>query len=280
MAFASFKCRAVGLGLSVLILASTGCMSNWHPQSVDRGFHSDIEGALRYGPVSGFIQTPAGGKPGTSSGHRPTFKEIDIDDSLNVDASARIVWREHGLYAGGNFIRLDGKTDLDKSLISQDAAFSAGDRVHSDVQLDWYRIGYEYRFLFRNEKGAVISISPGIGAALLNFDYSLKNEDGLSANRAYKIGTPQIGVKAEWIPQGRFSINAGVLSSIPEATDLFILSAQLTGLYQLWGRPERGGAAFLGVGYELIDFKDNQRLPNRVKADMGPMLLFGIRTAF
>src|SRR4051794_13083353 len=124
-------------GFCFTLIFLTGCSSPWSRQTIE-GFHSAAEGTFRYGPVSGFAQTPAGGNPGTSSRNRPTFSELDIHDSINAEASLEASWREHGIYGGGNFIRLDGKSELDESLVSRGTTFPAGDQVRSDVQLDWY----------------------------------------------------------------------------------------------------------------------------------------------
>ena len=275
----SIQFPGVVIALAGLILLS-GCSGTWKRQKPPTGFGGEFQASLRYGPIDGYVQTPRGGAPGTTTRERPTFNELDIDDFISPEVSMRLHWREHGLYAGGSLVRLDGNSVLDTTLVSQGATFPAGTPVESEVQLDWYRFGYQYRFAWTNEGSAGFSLSPAAGVALLNFDYRLEAEGGLLADRGYLVGSPQLGLGSEWTPPGRFSIAGGVFGSIPEVGNLFILSAQVTGSYRLWGRNERGGRVFLGVGYDWLDYEDNQEVPNHIRAEFGPMLLFGISTRF
>jgi hypothetical protein len=50
-------------------------------------FRVALEGSFLYGPVEGFLQTPSGGQPGTTSDKRPTLQELDIDRASVGDAS-------------------------------------------------------------------------------------------------------------------------------------------------------------------------------------------------
>lgn len=277
----SFCARRLGVSLALGgVLAMSECAGQWAYQPAERGFGVDLGGAMRYGPVDGYVQTPNGGAPGTTSNKRPTFNELGIDSFISPEASLDLHWRAHGLYADGDWVRLDGNSTLNSTLTSHGTTFPAGTSVRSRVQLDSYRVGYEYRLAWTNDGGSLLSFSPAAGIDLLNFDYRLHGEGGLAANRGYFVGSPQLGFGAEWLPPGRFSISGGLFSSLPEVSNLFALSAQVTGGYRLWGQGERGGRLFLGIGYDWLDYKDNQQVPNHVKADLGPMLLFGLHTRF
>src|SRR2546426_5913447 len=48
-------------------------------------FHFSLEGMWLYGPVSGHMQTPSGGQPGTTSSKRPTLSEMGIDTASGFD---------------------------------------------------------------------------------------------------------------------------------------------------------------------------------------------------
>lgn len=258
----------------------SGYAASWERQQAADGFGTELEGSLRYGPIRGYLQTPNGGSPGTTSAQRPTFQELNIDDFLSPDVALRLHWNDHAFYGGASLVRLDGNSTLDTTLISHGTTFPAGTAVKSSVQLDSYRLGYEYRFAWKNEAGTSLWIAPAAGIAMLNFDYSLKGGGGLTAQRGYFVGSPQLGVHAGWSPSGRFSVDGGIFNSLPEVSNLFILSAQLRGSYRLWGEGERGGRVFLGVGYDWFDYQDNQQVPNHIKAQFGPMLLFGIGARF
>lgn len=267
------------VALAGLILVSGYAAPLERQKAVD-GFGAELEGSVRYGPIRGYLQTPNGGAPGTTSSKRPTFQELNIDDFLSPDALVRLRWNDHAFYGGASLVRLDGDSTLDTTLISHGTTFPAGTSVKSAVQLDSYRLGYQYRFTWANEAGTSLTISPAIGIGFLNFDYNLKAGGGLAARRGYFVGGPQLGLNAGWSPPGRFSIDGGIFNSLPEVGNLFILSAQLRGSYRLWGHGERGGRVFLGVGYDWLDYEDGQQVPNHIKAQLGPMLLLGINTRF
>jgi len=271
--------RGVVIALAGATILS-GCVGPWERRQPANGFGAALEGSLKYGPIRGYVQTPRGGEPGTTSAQRPTLQELNVDDLLCPEASLRLGWRGHELYAAANLMRLDGESTLSTALVSQGTTFPAGASVRSEVQLDWYRAGYQYQVTWEDEHGTSLSLSPAVGVALLNFDYSLKADGGAAANRGYLVGTPQLGLGAAWSPAGRFAIAGGVFCSLPEVSNLFILSAQLTGNYHLWGRGEQGGRVFLGVGYDWLDYQDGQQVPNHVQANFGPTLFFGIGTRF
>src|SRR5438093_7783564 len=67
-------------------------------------FHLTIDGIWLYGPVSGHLQTPSGGRPGTSSSDRPTLGEIGINSASIYDAEAMASFGDHGIYLGGQWV--------------------------------------------------------------------------------------------------------------------------------------------------------------------------------
>src|SRR2546422_2109415 len=111
-----------------------------------------LQGSANFGPMSGFVQTPAGGRPGTSSKHRPTFEELGIDDVCFYDTRLDLQWQSLRLYAGHQFIRLDGSATLAQPLISRGVFFAPGDGVASHQQLDWSRIGAGWKFNFLHHR--------------------------------------------------------------------------------------------------------------------------------
>src|SRR5688572_13696923 len=98
-----------------------------------------------YGRVDGQIQTPDGGRHGTSSVGRPTFEELGIDTTQIVAAEGTFGWEDHDFFIVGQWIRLLGDAILDETLVSQSNTFPAGSRITSEVQMDVYRAGYRHR---------------------------------------------------------------------------------------------------------------------------------------
>jgi len=244
------------------------------------GFHFSLDGQFRYGNISGFVQIPRGGGAGTTSNERPKFDELGISQAAIGVPSLTLGWNNHNLYSGASIIRLSGSNTLSSTLVSNGTTFPAGTSVSSDIQLDWYRFGYEYHFTYKYSQSSALSFYPAIGGALFNFDYNLKGISGLSAARSFEKAAPQLGLTSEWNPEGRFSLSGGVFSSLAFSTLPLLLSVDLTGGYQLWGSPDHGGIAYLGIGYDLIDEEDNQKVPNHIRASIGPEVVVGLKLRF
>jgi len=119
-----------------------------------------------------------------------------------------------------------------------------------------------------------------VGFAIFNFDYGLTSPGGLTAARSFAKAAPQLGLRAEWSPGGPFFVSADWLSSLGFSTLPLLFSTDLTGGYQLWGQANHGGQVYLGIGYEMIHFEDNQTVPNRISANMGPELVVGFKISF
>jgi hypothetical protein len=263
----------------LLALILSAYSQTWVRQEPDTGFHASLDGSFRYGNINGFLQIPKGGGPGTTSNERPKFHEIGINQAPIGDASLGLEWDNHAIYAGARFVRLSGKNTPSSTLISRGTTFPAGSLVSASTQLDWYRGGYKYRFFYGNEEGAYVSLYPSIGFGLLNFDYRLTSPGVLPADRNFSKGAPQLGLRLEWSPGGSFFISGEVTSSLPFST-LLLFSTNLTVGYQFWGSADRGARVFLGVGYEVIRYEDNQRVPNHINVAIGPELVIGFRLRF
>ena len=262
-----------------VLMAVSACSQNWVRQE-ETGFHASMDGAFRYGNINGFLQIPKGGGVGSTSSDRPKFSEIGIHQAPIGDAGLTLDWNNHELYAAARFIRLSGADTLSSTLISNGTTFPAATPVGANTQLDWYGGGYAYRLSFRNDAGARASFYPAVGFALFNFDYNLNSPGGLTAARSFAKAAPQLGLKAEWSPRGPVFLSGDLLSSLAFSTLPFLFSTDLTGGYQLWGQANHGGQVYLGVGYEMIHYEDNQTVPNHIKASIGPELVVGFKLSY
>jgi len=257
------------------------CSQVWGQDQAETGFHASLDGEFRYGNITGFLQIPRGGAVGSTSNERPKFDEIGINQAPIGAPSLTLGWNAHNIYGLARIISLSGSDTLSQTLISNGTTFPAGTHVNADVRLDWYGLGYKYRFAYKyNSDGALVSFYPSVGFALLNFDYNLNGTPGLSASRGFTKAAPQLGLKSEWVPGGPFSLSAGVLSSLPFSTLPLLLSVDFTARYQIWGRHDHGGMAYLGIGYDRIDEEDNQKVPNHIKASIGPEVVVGLKVNF
>src|SRR5215813_2004709 len=267
-------------GICLLVgITVSACSQNWVRQE-ETGFHASLDGSFRYGNISGFLQIPKGGGVGSTSNDRPKFHEIGIDQVPIGDTAVTLSWDNNEVYGVARFVRLSGNDTLGSTLVSNGTTFPAGSPVSANTQLDWYGGGYTYRLSFRNDEGARASFYPAVGFAIFNFDYNLKSPGALTAARSFAKAAPQLGLRAEWSPGGPFFVSADWLSSLGFSTLPLLFSTDLTGGYQLWGQANHGGQVYLGIGYEMIHFEDNQTVPNRIKANMGPEQEVGFKISF
>ncbi|HEV8377588.1 MAG TPA: hypothetical protein VGP99_01970, partial [Tepidisphaeraceae bacterium] len=198
-------------------------------------FHLTIDGMWMYGPVSGHVQTPSGGRPGTSSSDRPSLGEIGINTASIYDVEVMPSLRDHGIYLGGQWVRLSGEKTLEQSLVSQGDTFLLGSRVKSDVRMDWYRIGYRYRIQRGDEAGAELpatEIYSRVGAAILDFHYRLEGAGAAEADRSYIKAAPQMGVEMEWHATRNLSLAGELTSTLPFPSMPWIVTAQLEGKFR------------------------------------------------
>lgn len=262
------------------MLLSSGCTAGWVRQPVDAGLHGSLAASLRYGPLDGYAQTPAEGAAGTTSPERPTFDDVGIHDAIAGEAELHLEWGADGLFVSAVPTRVSGDRRLGTALISHGRAFPAGAAVHANFHLDQYRIGYEHQFRWRNASGTTFTLAPAVGLMLFAFDYTLSAAPGLSAARSYLQAAPQVGMNAAWHPEGRFTVRGSAFGWPSTPTDLSTVSLRLVGEYAVWQQPTYKAAVTLGVGYDQIDFADQQAVSNHVHVDDGPLLLAGVKVAF
>jgi hypothetical protein len=264
------------------------------PATDDREFTLSVAGTFLYGSASGYVQTPSGGEPGTTSKERPKFSEIGIDNASIGDGQLTATFGEqqrNEVYVGGQFIRLSGSDTLGSDLVSHGVTFPAGSHVSSDVQLDWYRVGYRYR-LDLNDVTALcgiptnpglddFSLYPSVGGAFLNFDYRLDGPGGQRASRSYIKGNVQFGLELEWRPnRGPFSVTLGGLAAPNFSSLPGIYYEELAAHYRFLDTRKVDATATLGVALEQMDYEDNQRVSNHIHADFGPLLVAGVELKF
>jgi hypothetical protein len=255
-----------------------------HNGHADNDWRLAVETRYFYAPIDGFLQTPSGGQPGTSSRGRPTFDELGVEHASLFDAELTLGWRQHEVYAGAQLVRVAEDATLDETLVSQANTFPAGSRVEADVRLDWYRAGYAYRIpIDANGDGvAELSVAPSAGIAVLAFDFQLEGEAGASVSRAYTKASPQLGADVRWRLSDRWTIAVEVLSGIPVSDMPFIFLARAEARYRLVDSDAASVDGAVGVGYERIQYDDagKQDLPNDIEAEFGPMLTLGLDIRF
>jgi hypothetical protein len=245
--------------------------------------HFSAEGDFFYGPAKGYIQTPAGGAPASTSHNRPRLGELGIHDAYIGRATLAGMWDRNELFGGAEIIRLSGSDTLREDLTTHGTTFAAGTSVSSDVSLDWYRFGYRYHLnFFPTENDAPqLLLAPYADGVIWNFSYNVRG-GGDRASRAYIKPSGQVGMQAAWSPGGgRFSLNADLSASPPGISSLpFIAAEQIDARYRFIETMHFSLSGLLGVRMEEINFHDHQRVPNHIRADLGPLGVVGVVVGF
>lgn len=261
-----------------LLLGALLAPSAARGQTPESNWRFSLQGSYLYGGIEGYVQTPSGGQPGTSSNQRPTLDEIGISDTSIYDVAGIAAYRNEEIYAGFQLIQMSGSATLDQALISRGQTFPAGARVSSDVDLNWYRFGYRHRFTLGSE--GEWTLWPSLGATVWDFHYRLRGA-GETADRSYTKVNGQLGLEGEWRPgRGRFGIDGSVLATLPISSLGQIYTEQLVAKYRLIDLDRVGLEGFGGIAFEQMYYDDNQTLPNHVKAEFGPSLIVGLGLRF
>ena len=245
---------------------------------VEKKFHLSFDASGSYGPMSGYLQTPAGGAPSSTSNKRPKSKELGIDMATMVNLSLSVGKAPHSIYGAGHLVDLSGENTLDEPLIFHGKGYPAGTRVKADVKLNWYEIGYQYNIHFGKER-INFSIAPTIAVALWDFSTELES-NGEKNSRSYMKGTPRVGLELEWFPMKRLSISGEAIGSVPLKNTPNIYTAGLTGKYNIVNRDHLKILLIMGVKYNGIYYEDSQTTSNHIRADMGPLGIVGAEIKF
>jgi hypothetical protein len=229
----------------------------------------DVITSCSYGTINGYTQTPAGGKPGTTSHERPTFEEIGIDSDMlcQIGIIADTNWGS--IFAKANLLNPTGETRIDKDFIFHNQEYLAGTRVKSSLTLDWYDIGYKYR----RSMSEKLTLSPAVMLSLWRFSAEL--DDGTPNDRTYSKGAIRLGLETEYRINENLSISLEATGSAPLENTPKIYTANLKGKYTLLNKDSYKVSAHIGAGYTIIDYKDQQEVPNHIYVEM-PMVTAGI----
>ena len=253
------------------------------PSPSTSGPRFSAEGAFFYGPAKGYIQTPAGGSPGSTSHNRPRLGELGIHDAYIGRVTLAGQWDHNEVFGGAEIIRLSGSGTLRNDLTTHGNTFVAGTSVSVDESLDWYRFGYRYRFDLLPAANDVpqLLLAPYADGVIWNFSYSVHG-GGARASRAYIKPSAQLGIQATWTPGGGpFSLNADLSASPPGISSLpFVAAEQIDARYRFVETGRFSASALIGVRMEEINFFDSQRVPNHIRADLGPMGVVGVVIGF
>lgn len=264
-----------------LLCPLVGCITSWKLK--DPPTHEvSFDASAIYTPARGFIQTPKGGAPGTTTLHRPDLREVDLDRMAQMEASGTAKFKGHGLYARGWWGHTIERSTLYRDLVSHNQSFTAGTDVRVDLDLSWWTVGYSYDFVFEVSPDMDIAIIPMAEFYAFRYHYILEGStSGIPANRKYGRWTVRGGAEVQArLKKVPLTFSLLLISAPPIPNTPILFSAQVKAKYRLVEKGPVKASLFLGLGYEMLRYKDNQEIPNYLKIDYAPMVSGGMEIKF
>ena len=145
---------------------------------------------------SGYLQTPAGGMPGTASSKRPTLSEIDlhggryrwigagVDFGRKANANPSAARSRLRLYARYTTTGDEATSTIHEAFTIRGGVFEAGDSVRSRVSFDGLTLALTAAF----DLGSRVSVEVGPEIGWTAFDFTMTGERHRS-DRSYHVTT-------------------------------------------------------------------------------------------
>lgn len=234
---------------------------------------------LSNGAVEGYLQTPQGGQPGTSSERRPTLEELNIDRLTNSNFS--LAWSEgrHQLALSAHFLSERNDAVLGEALISQGLNFVDGERISTDLNSDWWEVNYSYELFTTAMSDIPLSVYVGAGAVLLRFHYDLQGSNA-AVHRRYTKGGYRAGLAADLQLMPRLILSTKFFDAFTVSNTTKITNADLYLSYQIWDSSRMEWYVTGGVSYQDVHYQGNQELTNHIKLRMHTLSTLGIEIRF
>ena len=155
--------------------------------------------------------------------------------------------------------------------------FPVGNQFDSDIRFDWYKLGVLYSFL---GQGRMPEISPKLELAFLDFDYALDTPDG-KAHRDYIKVVPRVGAEVKMPLTGMLDLKLEAATSVRFSNMPMISNVAFElGAHVMPKHSPVDARIFSRVGYQRIDYEDNQDLPNHIRLEMKPFPGVGVNIQF
>jgi hypothetical protein len=245
----------------ILLAAGLSCLNT----SIALADGLDITVEQGYAPISGYLQTPSGGKPGTSSIKRPTFGELDADDTNYTDFDFQYQKGKYIPYIGLRFMTVDSSGVLEKDLITRGQTLLKGESYDHETSFNIYRAGVKYDLEY---------LTPKVEWALMDFSYELETPT-VSVKRAYTKSSVRIGVEKVF-KFDKLDLEFETAGSIPlsNTPQIFTVGTKL----RYWFTDSLNVG--VGVQYFYLDYEDNQRLSNHLRLEMKPAVGISLQYRF
>ena len=218
----------------------------------------------------GFLQTPAGGEPGTATAGRPTVDELAVGDGSYRWVAGTVGFGRYALDLRYTTIGDSGHATLDTALVSQGNAFDAGSAVRTTLGLDGLSLAFTRSFAFG--EGTRLKVGPWIGWTAFDLDVDGAGAGVDRSYRVYALGANAVLDKAlggRW----RVATEAIVAPAFEGAAARYSVEPSLS--YGLTGRLEIRLATRLAAF--RYDDAHKQVWPNRLRIDRQVMPTVSVR---
>jgi hypothetical protein len=243
------------------------------------GLDLRVRAEVRAGPVvGGFVQTPIGGQPGTSSPGRPTFDELDVSSAIAPSTDLRFAFGRHRVRLGGTYWILHGEDTLRDDLVTHGDSYTAGALLSSDTEFLSSWLGYGYAFALGATPGR-LTLTPGVGLYMHSQRYEVSGA-GLSSTRDFNVPSPMFDTELIWHPGGRMHVSGELRLVLDEAlgfsSPTTVIDAAVRLHLDLW----RDANVYLGMGYSYVEHFDEQPMPNHSEIEVAPWFSLGFEARF
>lgn len=218
----------------------------------------------------GFLQTPAGGEPGTATAERPTVDELAVGDGNYRWIAGTVGLGRYALDVRYTTISDSGRTTLATALVSQGNAFDAGSDLRTTLGLDGLSLAFTRSFAFGQDTG--LKVGPWVGWTAFDLDVDGARAGVDRSYRVYALGATAALDKAlggRW----RAAAQAIVAPAFEGAAARYTIEPSLT--YGLGDHVEIRLAARLAAF--RYDDAHKQVWPNRLRIDRRVMPAVSVR---
>jgi hypothetical protein len=237
---------------SVLLIAITPSQANAAqlPHS-----NQQFQFSFAEGPISGYVQTPRGGRIGSSDVKQPTLLRLGISRGLFSDDMVEHQYGPWCFYRGYEQIRPDAIQELTLPLLTYGIHLPRGMKIKSDLQFDWYRLGGCYRYYLLTKQ---LFFAPEMEFIWWDFAYRFQALKQVAV-RAYHHAGLRFGFHTNYHYSPLFSIGLHLAKTLTFSQfDISTFSIKLkVNLSQNEG-------CFVGVRRIRIGFTDAQAMPNDI----------------
>lgn len=263
--------RPSTLALLLVLLAALPACTSRVPLSgppepaAQPGLALRLRAEVRAGPSGGYLQTPKGGQPGTTSPARPTFDEVGAETLVMPTADLRFAFGHHRVHVGASLWILHGSETLQQELISHDDTYPAGTEITCDTEILAHWAGYGYALDLSRGRGT-FTLTPGVGLYGYGQRYAISGGTEEST-RNFTSYSPMADLELCWHPGGRVHVSASLMLVADEALGLSSPTNAVDAAVRLHWDISRRASAYLAAGYSSVEHYDEQAVPNHADID-------------